>query len=531
MYQATCTWAAMHTTADPARAAVLPGTDLQISIAGPGAPSVSEFAVIEYGTAIGLSADAAVRYVAHVVETRYRLPRLHTAVTSARVPVWRARRIAEATLALPAEAAEWVDRHLAGVAATCSYATLARLVEEALCRFDPETAEDNRAKATEDRRLDIHLDAATSGGACIEGTVDVVGCLDLADALDLDNAVTREARNLALAGSDQPLDVRRSQALGILARTQTTLDLTSDTSDAAARPRRSEPSAAGARTTGRAQHPPHRHRPARHRPHHLPDGHRPVQPLGRAAPRAHRGDPQLHHHRPGRRVAPRPGHPRLLPHHHRRTRPRGPRGLRTPLPQHPSPATPSPPARSPPTTSAASPATPTYDPTPADPSTSPRRSPPPATPPPTGSPNRPDCATPAASSPTAPAEQGAAPPTRPTPTSTTSPPTTPKHPTAHPARPPPRTSPPSAGDTTAPRPTPPGPTTPPPPGSSGPAPTATSTSSNHQAPPTSTDHRDHRPGPSEPADQPHPRAQHHRDGGTGTRARFRGRWSRRSTRG
>ncbi len=157
MYQATCTWAAMHTTHDPARAAVLPGTDLQISIAGPGAPSVSEFAVIEYGTAIGLSADAAVRYVAHVVETRYRLPRLHTAVTSARVPVWRARRIAEATLALPAEAAEWVDRHLAGVAATCSYATLARLVEEALCRFDPETAEDNRAKATEDRRLDIHL--------------------------------------------------------------------------------------------------------------------------------------------------------------------------------------------------------------------------------------------------------------------------------------------------------------------------------------------------------------------------------------
>ena len=227
MYEATCTWAAMHTTSDPARAAVLPGTDLQISIAGPGAPSVSEFAIIEYGTAIGLSADAAVGYVAHVVETRYRLPRLHAAVTAGRVPVWRARRIAEATLALPAEAAEWVDRHLAGVAATCSYAALARLVEEALCRFDPETAEDNRAKAAESRKLDIHLDTATRGGACIEGTADITGCLDLADALDLENAVAREARNLALAGSDQPLDVRRSQALGILARTQTTLDLTS----------------------------------------------------------------------------------------------------------------------------------------------------------------------------------------------------------------------------------------------------------------------------------------------------------------
>ncbi|MBM7510006.1 hypothetical protein JOE61_003820 [Nocardioides salarius] len=227
MYEATCTWAAMHTTFDPARAAVLPGTDLQVSIAGPGAPSVSEFAIVEYGTAIGLSADTAVGYVAHVVEIRYRLPHLHGAVTAGRVPVWRARRIAEATLALPAEAAEWVDRHLAGVAATCSYAALARLVEEALCRFDPEAAEDNRAKAAEHRRLDIHLDTATRGGACIDGTADITGCLDLADALDLENAVAREARNLALAGSDQPLDVRRSQALGVLARTQTTLDLTS----------------------------------------------------------------------------------------------------------------------------------------------------------------------------------------------------------------------------------------------------------------------------------------------------------------
>ena len=79
MYEATCTWAAMHTTFDPARATVLPGTDLQVSIAGPGAPSVSEFAIIEYGTAIGLSADAAVGYGAHVIETRSRLPRPATA--------------------------------------------------------------------------------------------------------------------------------------------------------------------------------------------------------------------------------------------------------------------------------------------------------------------------------------------------------------------------------------------------------------------------------------------------------------------
>ncbi|ANH40226.1 hypothetical protein I601_3827 [Nocardioides dokdonensis FR1436] len=212
LYEATVAWAVMHSTYDDRQAAVLPGTDMMIELAGLGAPKVSEFAIIEYGTALGMSSDAAVRYIAHVVEIRYRLPRLHAQVVSGRVPVWRASRVAEATLGLPPEGAAFVDQHLAPVAATLSYAGIDRLVEEARARFDPEEAEERRLIAAETRNLAIHLASATAGGQQVDGTVDITG-------------------NLALAGSDQPLDVRRSQAVGVLARAQTTLDLTSDESD------------------------------------------------------------------------------------------------------------------------------------------------------------------------------------------------------------------------------------------------------------------------------------------------------------
>ncbi|MDT9595412.1 HNH endonuclease, partial [Nocardioides zeae] len=52
------------------------------------------------------------------------------------------------------------------------------------------------------------------------------GELDLADARDLEDAVARGAARLAALGSGESLDVRRSIAVGELARKQTALDLT-----------------------------------------------------------------------------------------------------------------------------------------------------------------------------------------------------------------------------------------------------------------------------------------------------------------
>ena len=124
-----------------------------------------------------------------------------------------------------------------------------------------------------------------------EGTVWVEAQVDLADALDLDTALSVGAARLADLGSTATLDVRRSEALGEMARHQLALDLdtTGDTGD-----------------TLHRGHPGARRRPAggaacaplRGRDHH------PGRP---AAPGAGGEHPLLRGRRPGPRLVRPPG--------------------------------------------------------------------------------------------------------------------------------------------------------------------------------------------------------------------------------
>jgi hypothetical protein len=98
---------------------------------------------------------------------------------------------------------------------------LDKLVSEAIARFMPEEADRRRRRAAEGRRFDI--DTRQAG---LDGTTDVWGTLDTADALDLDAAVAAGAAQLRELGSTASLDVRRATALGVLARQQLALDLT-----------------------------------------------------------------------------------------------------------------------------------------------------------------------------------------------------------------------------------------------------------------------------------------------------------------
>ncbi len=195
--------------------------DRGLPIAGPGAPLVSEFALMEYAATLGLSTDAGKAHVGTTLELRYRLPRLWQRVLDGKVPVWRARRIAEHTHVLPLGRGR---RDRSGDRPRRALLLLdpARPpVDEALARHDPDTAEENRKRAADRRRFDVDTHRAT-----LAGTVEVHGELDLADALDLDTAVTKTAAQLADLGNTESLDVRRSLALGELARHQLALDLT-----------------------------------------------------------------------------------------------------------------------------------------------------------------------------------------------------------------------------------------------------------------------------------------------------------------
>ena len=136
-------WASLHVV-DPDAADISTLTqrrlDTGLPLAGPGAPLISDFAVMELSALVGRSLDSGRNYVGQVLELAHRLPRLWARLLDGEVPVWKALRIADHTRLLPSEAAAFVDRQLAPYAHGCSWAQVDRLVDEALVRFDPDAA-------------------------------------------------------------------------------------------------------------------------------------------------------------------------------------------------------------------------------------------------------------------------------------------------------------------------------------------------------------------------------------------------------
>ncbi|GAA5144092.1 hypothetical protein GCM10023340_11070 [Nocardioides marinquilinus] len=222
--RAVLAWAADHTTTDAdyiADALAEPG----LEVAGPGAPVVLEWAALDLAAVMGVSTDSGLRYLGHALELRHRLPCLYGRVLAMEVPVWRAFRVAEHTVILSKVGAAFVDQALATFAHDLSLAQIERTTAAAIARFDPAEAERRRVEAAERRGVDIRLDGLD---VPINGTVEIAATLDVADAIDLEAAVQAGAQQLADLGSTETLDVRRSQALGEMARAQLALDLDTD---------------------------------------------------------------------------------------------------------------------------------------------------------------------------------------------------------------------------------------------------------------------------------------------------------------
>lgn len=217
-------WAIMHpadSIHDPAFLVDRGGNQTDLALAGPGAPTIAEYAVAEFTAVIGLSPEAGKHYLGQALELRYRLPLLWKRVASGDLPAWKARMVAGETIRLSPEAAAHVDRHLAPVAHKLRPAQLDRTVNEAIGRYMPEEVERLAAESWDKRHVTIH-DQLIS----FTGTMTVEAELDIADALDLEAAVAAGAEQRAAMGSAEPLDVRRAQAVGDLARGQYSLDLT-----------------------------------------------------------------------------------------------------------------------------------------------------------------------------------------------------------------------------------------------------------------------------------------------------------------
>ena len=214
-------WAAAHPASESDVVELLDDTEEPaLHLAGPGAPMVGEYSALDLAHSLGMTTDAGLASLGKALELRHRLPRLYARVVRLEVSVWKAFRVAEQTKSLPMDGALFVDAKVAPFLHTCSWAQVDRTVDAARAQFDPAEAERLRLQAAEHRHATVWLGAATT-----TGTVEMTATLDAADALDLEQALRDGAQTLADLGSADTLDVRRSQALGELARGQQSLDL------------------------------------------------------------------------------------------------------------------------------------------------------------------------------------------------------------------------------------------------------------------------------------------------------------------
>ncbi|QWC84827.1 HNH endonuclease [Nocardioidaceae bacterium] len=189
------------------------GGERAVQPGGAGTPLVAEFALAELGATLGLSVASTRRLVGDLLELRHRLRGCWARVEDLQVPLWRVRRVAQATLDLHPEVAAAVDAQIADRVHTLGPAALDQVVTRTRHRLHPEQAQALLDRSAQTRGVRVFL-----GDGTHTLTADVAATLDHLDALDLERAVAAGAAALAAGGCTESLDVRRAQALGALAR-------------------------------------------------------------------------------------------------------------------------------------------------------------------------------------------------------------------------------------------------------------------------------------------------------------------------
>lgn len=186
--------------------------DQPITLAGEGAPGMSEFAVAEFAAAVGMSAYQGRAFLGAALEAKYRLPQIWARTMTGDIPVWKVRRVTQRTHRLDPLAAADVDRELAPVLESCSWAQVENAVETAAAEADPEHAEGIRLDRTIEQHLDIGLNDTHLNG----GLVPITGLLDYTDALALEQQIKAGAHALLADHPELDLDIRRAMAAGQL---------------------------------------------------------------------------------------------------------------------------------------------------------------------------------------------------------------------------------------------------------------------------------------------------------------------------
>lgn len=196
--------------------ALLPGGEGMIDLGGDGCPLVAEFTVLEIAALLHTTHQATRGQIADALSVRWRHPRMWQAVMGARLPVWQARKIAQAVrwAGLDRAQALRVDKAIAPALGALSWTRLEALVEGEIVAADPARAAQAEERARIGRYAHVHRDETGTAGVRT-----VLARIATPDATQLDATLTRLATTLATTdgGHGESLDERRARALGILA--------------------------------------------------------------------------------------------------------------------------------------------------------------------------------------------------------------------------------------------------------------------------------------------------------------------------
>jgi hypothetical protein len=197
-------------------------------LADPFIPAVAWHAAAPLAAAVGRSTRSGKLLMRDSLLVRHRLPRLWARVLAGQVEPWRARRIAALVVHQPRDVSDWIDAHVAPVAQRVGLAGLDRMLDEAMLRLHPEEREADQLAQLDRRHATFDRD-----GVNHTGIVEMILRGDWADIDDFDRALAQvaaalKARDAAEGRSEEPLDVRRSRAVGVLADPQAALALMAD---------------------------------------------------------------------------------------------------------------------------------------------------------------------------------------------------------------------------------------------------------------------------------------------------------------
>jgi hypothetical protein len=198
---------------------VLPGTERSRRFGGDGTPEAGEFAAAELAVLLGLSLAAAGSLIADALDLRHRHPLLWRAVMAGQVRVWQARHVARRTrtTGLSLAQARAVDTATTPHLATLPFGRFRDLLEARIIAADPAAAQ-ARAEAAA-------LDRFVVTGQSEHGLKTLVARAGAGEVIYLVAVVDRIAEILLQRGDTSAVGVRRSKALGLLARPARVLEL------------------------------------------------------------------------------------------------------------------------------------------------------------------------------------------------------------------------------------------------------------------------------------------------------------------